>query len=66
MPVNRGDHQLGSLLQARQRFIRVQAKVVFEAGVTFPSMLIFAPAQKNFSPLPVITIHLNAVVHAGR
>src|SRR6516225_8125911 len=33
MAVDRGDHQFGSMLQAQQRLVGVEAEVVFERGV---------------------------------
>jgi hypothetical protein len=48
--VQRRDHQLRRVLQPQQRLVGVQAEVVLPGRVRLGSMLMLAPAQKNFSP----------------
>ena len=52
--VERGDHELRRLLEPVQRLVGVQAEVVLEGGSASLSMPMLAPAQKNFSPAPVM------------
>ena len=66
VPVQRGDHQLGRVLQAQQRLVRVQAEVVLEGRIDAGQHLDVRAGGEELVARARQHDHVDVVVHARR
>ena len=63
MAVDGRDHQLGRVLQAKQRLIRVQAKIILERRIDAGQHLDVRPGGKELIPRSRQHDHVRVIVH---